>query len=60
MLTSFFSDLPAAVPIAWARASGMYMSGGLPPCGWVTIPTTLKLCLTMCTVEPIFSLCERA
>jgi hypothetical protein len=56
VFTSFFRLLPAAFPSAWARASGMYTWGGLPPCGWATIPTTVKLCPTIFTVEPTFSL----
>ena len=41
---------------AWARASGMYTSGWLLACGWVTMPMMVNLVLAMVTVEPTFSL----
>ena len=47
---------PGSVASAWARASGMYTSGGLLACGWVTMPMTVNLVLASVTVEPTFSL----
>src|SRR5579862_2416563 len=42
VLTWPVMGLPVAglVARAWARASGMYRSGGLLPCGWLTRPMT--------------------
>ncbi len=58
VLTSFFNDLPVpgSMASAWARASGMYTSGWLLACGWVTMPMMVNLVLAMVTVEPTFSL----
>ena len=62
VLISFFIDLPVpgSVASAWARASGMYTLGGLPACGWVTMPMIVNLTLATVTVEPTFSLCAVA
>ena len=49
-----------AVASAWARASGMYTAGGLPACGWVTMPMIVNLTFATVTVEPTFSLCADA
>ena len=58
VFTSPFMDLPVAglVASAWARASGMYTSGGLLACGWATMPMTANLVFARVTVEPTFSL----
>ena len=49
-----FIDLPVAglVARAAARASGMYMFGGLPDSGWLTRPMTVNLVPPMVVVEP--------
>jgi hypothetical protein len=60
VFTLFFRFVPPAVASAWARGSGMYTSGGLPLCGWVTMPTTVNVVLPIVIVEPAFSLCEVA
>ena len=46
--------LPVAglVARACARASGMYMSGGLLACGWLTRPMTVNLVPPMVVAEP--------
>ena len=56
MFTWFVSLVDPVAPISCAFANGMYRSGGLLPCGTLTMPMILKFVPPMSTVEPVFSL----